>query len=153
MNDNNQQTNMTEIWLGLLQASGYRITGPRRAIVEIMATTNRALGPIDVFDLGRKEYPGLGLVTVYRTLEKLEELRLVQRVHQPVACNRYLRANTGHEHILLCSTCGKAVYFSGDDLNELIQTIAVRSGFEIKEHWLQFYGLCSGCQEKQGEDK
>lgn len=139
----------TQDWLQALQASGYRLTGPRRAIVEIMANADRALGPIDVYDSGRKEYPGLGLVTVYRTLEKLEELKLVQRVHQPGGCNMYLRTSEGHQHILLCSACGKAEYFSGDDLNPLIQTIAGRSGFEIKEHWLQFYGLCASCLKKE----
>jgi Fur family ferric uptake transcriptional regulator len=149
VNDLNQLTRTIQEWLDLLQTSGYRLTSPRRAIVDIMVNTCRALGPIDVYDLGRKEYPRLGLVTVYRTLEKLEELGLVQRVHQPDGCNMYLRASEGHQHILLCSSCGKAAYFSGDDLTGLIQTIADRSGFEIKEHWLQFYGLCSNCLEKQ----
>ena len=111
-----------------------------------MANASHALGPIDVYDLGRKEYPGLGLVTVYRTLEKLAELGVIQRVHQPIGCNMYLLAGDGHQHILLCSACGAAEYFSGDDLTELIQTIAAHSGFEIKEHWLQFYGLCSSCK-------
>ncbi|MHB1385414.1 MAG: transcriptional repressor, partial [Bellilinea sp.] len=55
-------------WLDLLQSSGYRLTTPRRAIVELMAGSQRALGPIEVFDLGRAGHPGLGLVTVYRTL-------------------------------------------------------------------------------------
>ena len=149
MNDTTHLTEMTPVWLDLLHSSGYRLTGPRRAIVELMVSTPRALGPIDVYDLGRKEYPGLGLVTVYRTLEKLEELGLVQRVHQPGGCNMYLRTCKGHQHILLCNSCGKAEYFGGDDLTGLIQTIANRSGFEIKEHWLQFYGLCATCLEKQ----
>ena len=142
----NRLNGITQDWLALLHSSGYKLTGPRRAIVEIMANASHALGPIDVYDLGRKEYPGLGLVTVYRTLEKLVELGVIQRVHQPIGCNMYLRAGDGHQHILLCSACGAAEYFSGDDLTELIQTIAAHSGFEIKEHWLQFYGICSSCK-------
>jgi Fur family ferric uptake transcriptional regulator len=141
----------TQAWYRKLQSSGYRLTGPRRAIVEIMINSNHALAPIDVYDIGRKEYPGLGLVTVYRTLERLEEMRLVQRVHQPMGCNMYLRASEGHQHILLCKMCGKAEYFSGDDLTGLIETIAGRSGFVIKEHLLQFYGICAKCLGKGGE--
>lgn len=137
-----------QTWLNSLQASGYRLTAPRRAIVEIMATTTRALEPVDVFDLGRKEYPGLGLVTVYRTLEKLEQLGLIQRVHQSGGCNMYLRAAQGHQHLLLCTSCGQAEYFSGDDLSTLMNGIARRSGFEIQEHWLQLFGLCAECQRK-----
>lgn len=132
-------------WLIQLQESGYRITAPRRAIVEILATGTRALEPVELFDIARVEYPGLGLVTVYRTLERLEALRLIQRVHQPGGCNRYLRAVEGHQHLLLCTRCGKADFFSGDELDSLSQEISTRSGFFIQEHWLQLFGLCPQC--------
>jgi Fe2+ or Zn2+ uptake regulation protein len=133
-------------WLDQLQASGYRVTGPRRAIVELMAESQRALGPIDVYDMGRADYPGLGLVTVYRTLEKLEELGLVQRVHLPDGCHRYLRATQGHQHLLLCTVCGLVEYFSGDDLNPLTGRVASDTGFSVKEHWLQLFGQCPACR-------
>ena len=133
-------------WLELLQDSGYRVTAPRRVIVEIMVTSTRALGPIEVFDLGRKEYPGLGLVTVYRTLDKLEELSLIQRVHLVGGCHMYLRATQGHQHLLICSNCGRIVYFSGDDLTGLLERVTLRTGFQVKDHWLQLFGLCPDCQ-------
>lgn len=139
---------LVEEWLVRLQQSGYRLTGPRRAIVEIVAQSNKALGPIDVYDLGRADYPGLGLVTVYRTLEKLEELELVQRVHQPDGCHRYLPANRGHQHLILCTACGQASYFDGDNLTDLIQRVQQVSGFHVQEHWLQLFGLCAQCQAK-----
>ena len=91
------KTVLDERWLDILLESGYRVTAPRRLIVEIMASSPRALNPLEVYAIGRKEYPGLGLVTVYRTLEKLEELKLLQRVHHPDGCNMYLRAAQGHE--------------------------------------------------------
>jgi Fur family transcriptional regulator, ferric uptake regulator len=141
------RTNPTrEDWLHNLQKSGYRLTGPRRVIAEIMISSDRALEPLEVFDLGRQEYPGLGLVTVYRTLEKFEELGLVGRVHQPDGCHRYLRAAQGHEHLLLCTGCGQAVYFSGDDLDELMDLIAQRSGYAVHDHLLQMFGRCADCQ-------
>jgi Fur family transcriptional regulator, ferric uptake regulator len=141
------RTNPTrEDWLHNLQKSGYRLTGPRRVIAEIMINSDRALEPLEVFDLGRQEYPGLGLVTVYRTLEKFEELGLVERVHQPDGCHRYLRAAQGHEHLLLCTGCGQAVYFSGDDLDELMDLIAQRSGYAVHDHLLQMFGRCADCQ-------
>ncbi|MGA7605419.1 MAG: transcriptional repressor, partial [Anaerolineales bacterium] len=67
-------------WLTQLQDNGYRLTGARRAVVEIVAASQRALTPVEVYDAARDQYPALGLVTVYRTLEKLEELGLIQRV-------------------------------------------------------------------------
>jgi Fe2+ or Zn2+ uptake regulation protein len=137
---------LSEVWLENLQESGYRVTAPRRAIVAIVADSSRALDAIELYDLGRESHPRLGLVTVYRTLEKLEELGLVQRVHQPGGCNMYLRAPQGHEHLLLCKSCGRMEYFSGDDLSGLIAETSRRSGYLIEEHWLQLFGLCLECQ-------
>ena len=87
-------------------------------------------------------------MTVYRTLEKLEELGLIQRVHLPDGCHRYMRSANGHQHILLCTACGRVEFFEGDDLSGLFETIASRSGYRIHEHWLQLFGLCRTCQEK-----
>jgi len=131
-----------------LKNHGHRITAPLKALVEILAVSSRALGPLELVELGRKSCPGMGLVTVYRALEKMEEAGLIQRVHQNQNCNMYLRAAHGHEHLLLCLSCGKIEFFSGDNLNELIGRIAQKSGFVIREHWLQLYGICSDCQEK-----
>jgi Fur family ferric uptake transcriptional regulator len=133
-------------WLAALQASGYRLTGARRVIVEIVANSCRALEPLEIFEHGRRAHPGLGLVTVYRTLEKLEALGLAQRVHQPGGCNMYLRASQAHEHLLLCTSCGLAQYFSGDDLTGLIAAIGADSRFVIQDHWLQLLGVCPACQ-------
>jgi Fe2+ or Zn2+ uptake regulation protein len=143
-----KDTQLVQTWLERLLASGYRLTGPRRAIVEILAASRVALGPLEVFERGRTQYPGLGLVTVYRTLEKLEELNLVQRVHQPDGCHAYLPAGNGHQHILLCTRCGRAEFFSGDNLSALIKTIAERSGYRIDEHLLQLFGRCQSCREQ-----
>lgn len=142
----NESLSLKEGWLSRLADNGYRLTGPRRAIVEIIAASDKALNPLEVFDLGRSAFPGLGLVTVYRTLEKLEELGLVQRVHQADGCHAYLRAANGHEHILLCTRCGQVVFFTGDDISSLIEKVARQSGFVIQEHWLQLNGLCPTCR-------
>jgi len=134
-------------WLDLLQAAGLRVTAPRRAIVELLANSQRALGPIEVYDLGRAEHPGLGLVTVYRTLEKLEELGLIERVHLPDGCHRYLHTADGHQHLLLCTTCGLVQTFAGDNLDPLTGKVADDTGFAINEHWLQFFGTCPDCRK------
>lgn len=138
--------NFSEEWLEALQANSYRITAPLRALVEVLASSERALEPMELYELGRREYPRLGLVTVYRTLDKLQELGLVQRIHQENGCHRYLRAARGHEHVLLCLSCGRAVFFSGDDLSRLSADLAQSTGFAIKTHWLQLLGLCADCR-------
>ena len=136
----------TSDWLTTLHDNGYRLTEARRAVVETVARSARALTPVQVYDAARRHYRGLGLVSVYRTLEKLEELHLVQRVHQPEGCQAFISAGHGHQHMLLCQNCGRVPYFVGDDLHKLMASISARTGYEIHDHWLQLFGLCEDCQ-------
>lgn len=70
----------SEAWLRSLQADGSRITAPRRAVVETLIESEYVLNPLEIYAQAKEKYPRLGLVTVYRTLEKLENLGLVERV-------------------------------------------------------------------------
>jgi Fur family transcriptional regulator, ferric uptake regulator len=133
-------------WLGCLKASGYRLTQSRRVVVETLATSQRALNATEIFELARQKYPALGLVGVYRTLEKLEELDLIQRVHHPDGCQAFIAGFTGHQHLLICRHCGKTEFFEGDDLDLLFERVALESGYQVQEHWLQLFGLCRTCQ-------
>lgn len=136
----------TDLWLDQLQENGYRLTAARRTVVNLVAGASRALTPLEVFEKARKKNPALGLVSVYRALEKLEELNLIQRVHQPGGCQAFIAASRGHEHLLLCKSCGEVAFFEGDDLDALIQTISKKTGYKVSEHWLQLFGLCSNCR-------
>src|SRR5512140_3150209 len=138
---------LSQDWLTTLHDHGYRLTEARRAVVETIARSSRALTPLQVYDAARKAYRALGLVSVYRTLEKLEELHLVQRVHQPEGCQAFIAAADGHQHLLLCQRCGRVTFFEGDDLNTLISSLSAKTGYEIREHWLQLFGLCDTCRE------
>lgn len=133
-------------WMEKLQSSGHRLTGPRYIVADTLARSTRALSPQDVYELARKHYPTLGLVSVYRTVEKLEALGLIQRVHLPEKCQAYIAAFSGHEHLLVCSSCGLVEFFEGDDLSLLVQRVEKKSGYRVDEHWLQLFGLCKVCQ-------
>jgi Fur family transcriptional regulator, ferric uptake regulator len=135
-----------EAWLEQLHDNGYRITAARRAVVETVERSTHALTPIEVYDLARVKYRALGLVSVYRTLEKLEELHLIQRVHQPMGCQAFISTGEGHQHLLLCHECGEAVFFEGDDLEALMNSISKKTGYQIQDHWLQLFGLCKNCK-------
>jgi Fe2+ or Zn2+ uptake regulation protein len=136
----------SETWLNQLRANGYRLTAPRRAVVEIVANSRHVLDPQEIFDLARERYPGLGLVTVYRTLEKLEELTLIERVHRPQGCQAFIASVKGHQHILICQRCGRVSYFSGDQVENLISSVETKTGYEVRDHWFQLFGVCEGCR-------
>ena len=139
--------NKTEEWLHRLQENGYRLTAPRRAVVETIAMSDRVLNPMEVFEQAKNRYSKLGLVTVYRTLDKLEELGLIQRVHRPSDCQAFIAASTGHQHLLICRICGRVKFFGGDEsMGELMAQVGHKSGYEVEEHWLQMFGVCEVCQ-------
>jgi Fur family ferric uptake transcriptional regulator len=140
----------TDSWLKRLQENGQRLTSARRAVVETVAASPRALTPLQIFDAARRRYRRLGLVSVYRTLELLEGMRLVQRVHRLEGCQAFIAASTGHQHLLVCRNCGRVLPFAGDDLQGLMASVSRKSGFQIEAHWLQFFGLCSDCQSLVG---
>ena len=146
--ENTKSKSLANIWLQKLKENGHRLTRQRRVIVEVMSNFDRALEPIEVYDLGRKSYPNLGLVTVYRTLENLENLRLLQKVHQPQGCNRYIKSAHGHQHLVICTSCGKVVYFDGFNLKQQFEKVSDELGFQIDDHWLQLLGTCRQCQPK-----
>ena len=149
MSDQSPNKERIENWLACLKSSGYRLTSPRRAVVEALANSQQALNAAEIYDIAREQYPSLGLVSVYRTLEKLEELELIQRVHHPVGCQAFIAGFTGHQHLLICQSCGRTQFFEGDNLELLFKRVALHSGYQISEHWLQLFGFCVDCQHAE----
>ncbi len=136
-------------WMDALQQHGFRQTRSRRVIVETILNTPYGMEPLEIYQRGHQTYASLGMVTVYRTLETLTQLGLIERVHRPHGCNLYIRATVGHQHLLVCQDCGKVTYFEGDDLSALIKKVEKQSRFKITEHWLQFFGKCPECRTAQ----
>ncbi len=136
-------------WLADLRAGGYRLTEARRVLIELMATSCRPLSAHQLYALAQKTQANVGLATVYRTLEKLEELGLVQRVHDQQGCHSYI-ANTGFPNplLLLCEECGRLAPVDDARLTRLIQSIIERSDYQIQHYWLQLNGLCPDCQSE-----
>lgn len=144
MSDTTTDTRI-DTWLRCLSESGYRVTAPRKAVLQVVASAERALNPAEVYERGRVEYERLGLVTVYRTLEKLEELDIIQRIHHPDGCHAFVAGGSGHQHPLICRQCGRTEFFRGDDLAGLIADVEARTGYRVEDHWLQFFGRCPDC--------
>ena len=138
-----------KVWLDQLQNEGYRITNPIKVIVDILSKSERLLNPTEVFLQAKQKNSNIGLVTVYRTMEKLEKLRLIDRVHMPDGCQSFFKSCNGHQHLLICSTCGKAEYFEGENLNQFFQNIGDQFGYLVKDHWLQLFGSCVECKQSE----
>ena len=138
----------TENIVSRLRQRGYKLTAQRQAVVSVIALSHEHLTPTAIYGKVRQEYPGIGLVTIYRTLEILTKLGLICEVHSSGSCRSYLlRRPSGHHHHLICSNCGKVVDFADCDIKELEKKLSQETGFKIESHLLEFSGRCQDCQK------
>jgi Fur family ferric uptake transcriptional regulator len=131
---------------------GLRLTRQRRAVLEAMAAAPSSLSPVQLYDAARKRCPDLGLTTVYRTLDVLDEIGALRRVHGPAHCERFVPAGAGHAHTVVCSACGRTTEFTDCDMHAVAAAAARQTGYRITEHFLQFGGLCAACRAAGGPD-
>src|SRR4051812_16385693 len=112
-----------------LGAAGYRVTQPRLAVIEVVARARRSLTPHEVLARATRLHPGVGLATVYRTLDMLQAIGYVQRVRidgkgYAVACD----VPDLHYH-LVCQKCHAVTELeSGRYADELKRTVR-QAGF------------------------
>jgi len=135
--------------LSVLKKHGYKLTPQRRAVLKVLSSSQEHLTPTDIFEKVQPEYPGIGLVTIYRLLQILTEFGLICEVRANDNSRRYLiRRQPEHHHHLICSGCGTVVEFTDCDLSGLGKRLSRETGFEIETHLLEFVGLCQSCQEE-----
>lgn len=136
-----------------LKAEGRRLTPQRRTIVAVFAESGGHLSAQDVYEIVKESHPGMGLTTVYRTLELLTRDRILRRADFDGGPSRYeLNDPKDHHHHLVCSGCGEVVEFHGCDLADLEASLAERCGFKVHGHWLEMFGLCASCQRNRPGD-
>lgn len=145
----------TETVLSHLSDAGYRVTSPRRAILERIMEYTQPFTSEQLFrDLGGDDGP-IGRATIYRTVELLLADGWLARVHwSPNATelltgeHAYVPAEQGHYHHMVCRNCGSTITFQGCNIDDVIGGLAQRLNFRIDGHWLEVYGLCQVCQRK-----
>ena len=133
---------------GQLASHGYKLTRPRRAVLHVVAEMRESLSPAEIHARARKYYPATGLVTVYRTLDVLEGVNAVRKVHQADGCHSYAPASEGHAHHVICGNCQSVTEFEGCDLAEMFKAVQKRTGYKIEDHWLELFGLCPNCRSQ-----
>ena len=131
-----------------LRQRGYKLTSRRRAVLKVIATSHEHLTPAAIYKRVQPEHPGIGLVTIYRTLDILAKLGAICEVSTEGSSRSYLlRRASEHHHHLICSGCGAVVDFTTCDLRELEQRLSQKTGFKIEDHLLEFVGHCQKCQK------
>ena len=133
----------------ILRRRGFKITPQRLAIVDAVTSSHEHLTPAEIYDRVSREHPGIGLVTIYRTLELLIELGLICEMHLGGNVHSYLmRRPDVHHHHLICSDCGKVIDFTTRIIEKEQQKLSKQTGFRIDSHQLEFTGICQACQKE-----
>jgi Fur family transcriptional regulator, ferric uptake regulator len=130
-----------------LKDKHYKLTPQRKAILKTISRSKDHLTPLSIHRLVQKQYPTIGLVTIYRTLDILTELGLLCKVHADENCQSYLlKRPDGHHHHLVCSDCGMILDCTSCSVEKMEKQLAQETGFKINGHLLEFNGLCPKCQ-------
>ncbi|KKM12537.1 Fur family transcriptional regulator [Clostridiales bacterium PH28_bin88] len=132
-----------------LHEKEYKVTPQRQVILKaFLDNADRHLSAEELYNLVKEKHPEIGLATVYRTLDLLAELEILQKMNFDDGRSRYEFADKElhHHHHLICVKCGKVTEFEDDLLESLEAQIARKSGFEIMDHQLKFYGYCDKCR-------
>ncbi|MCU9595439.1 transcriptional repressor [Caldibacillus thermolactis] len=138
-----------------LHSSSYKLTPQREATVRVLLEHEEDhLSAEDVYLLVKEKAPEIGLATVYRTLELLTELKVVDKINFGDGVSRYdLRKEgaTHFHHHLVCIECGSVEEIQEDLLEDVESIVEERWNFIIKDHRLTFHGICRNCQKKQNK--
>lgn len=132
-----------------LEEGSFRITPQRDLVVRIFSSHPREhLSAEDIERLIKNEsHVRIGLATIYRTIELLYQLDILQRINFGDGRYRYeLNQEEVHRHHhMVCIRCGQVEEFAEDLLDDLEGRVREDKGFLVVDHELKFYGICHLC--------
>src|ERR1700760_4553225 len=136
-----------------LEAKGVRLTAQRRALVETIQRADSHLDAAALLSRARERDPHIDRATVYRTLELLKRLGLIDELDlmHLDGEKHYYEVKTQRDHLhLACFQCGKIEEFDSPTFQRLKREIAAENQFQIQAMRLEIGGLCSECARLPG---
>lgn len=139
-----------ELLKNQFKEKGYKLTPQRRAVLDVIIDKEgKHLSSEEIYEFVKKNCPEIGLATVYRTLQLLEELNYISRLNLDDGKNRYEIVHSQEDHYhhhLICKKCGEVIEVEGDFLGYIEKEIEKKYDFKINNHVLKFFGLCNKCK-------
>jgi Fe2+ or Zn2+ uptake regulation protein len=134
-----------------LDHAGYRLTAPRLALADLIATYDGHFTASDLAATARDRRLAISRATLFRALELLVELGVVERLDLPNGEHAYVPCAPAHHHHVICSRCGRTAEVDDAGINGAVREIERQSGFRIDTHRLELFGLCRHCQRHPGD--
>jgi Fur family ferric uptake transcriptional regulator len=131
-----------------LREAGFRAGGARAAVLDVLATQDCCASAQEIHEALRARDRSVGIASVYRVLDVLAELRLVQRVEVGDGIARFEPAlpDGDHHHHVVCDDCGKVEPFSDSSLETAIARASSRLGYSVDAHEVVLRGECGDCR-------
>ncbi|SMD10467.1 Fur family transcriptional regulator [Sporomusa malonica] len=129
----------------LLRDKGFKVTPQRLAIYSALAATKAHPSAEMIYNELQPLYPTMSLATVYKTIEILKELNLVQVLNVGEDSFRYDADTANHPHVR-CMCCGRVDDLYGVDSTEFIGKVAAQTEYTLQGQQFYFYGVCPACQ-------
>ena len=131
-----------------LTSKGVRITTQRRALAEVIQEAKQHLDVASLLEQAKKREPRIDRATVYRTIELLKKMRLVDELDLMHLSGEkhYYEVKTRADHIhLACFECGRIEEFASPLLERLKSEVGRETGFEVRVTRLEIGGRCRAC--------
>ncbi|WJY68539.1 Fur family transcriptional regulator [Corynebacterium auris] len=127
---------------------GVRNTRQREAVVRVLQDVDKFISARFIHDELEARGDKVGLTTVYRTLQSLNDVGAVDVLHNADGETLYRHCLTDeHHHHLVCSICGRSEEIEGGPVEKWAQLVADRFGYELIGHDAEVYGVCRACQQ------
>lgn len=134
----------------ILKEKGFKLTTQRDRVLSVLQdNASQHMTVEEIYNKVKEQCPDIGLATVYRTIQLLHDLKMIEKLNLNDGCIRYEMGKFDeahhHHHHLICENCGR-VYEVEDDLLESIEEIVSQKyNFKINNHVVKFYGICGEC--------
>jgi Fur family ferric uptake transcriptional regulator len=125
-----------------------RATRQRAAIADLLDGLDEFRSAQELHDALKRRGEGIGLTTVYRTLQSMAEAGLVDVLRTDTGESVYRRCSADHHHHLVCRACGAAVEIQGGQVETWAADIAREHGFSDVSHTIEIFGLCGDCSAR-----
>lgn len=134
----------------IIKDNGLKYTKQREILLKTLYNSSYHFTPESLNMHIKEKYPDLniGIATIYRTLNLLENARMVTSISFGAQGKKFELANKPHHDHIICKSCGKIVEFTDQEIENRQLEIAQKNGFTLTGHLMQLYGICEKCSKK-----
>lgn len=138
----------------ILKRNNLKFTKQREVVLKTMYNNDEHFSPESLYLLIKETYPELnvGIATVYRTLNLLEESDIVTSLSFGASGKKYELGNKPHHDHMICKVCEEIIEFENSSIERIQKEIAKEYNFKLTGHLMQLYGLCKNCQKKEEKE-